>query len=120
MRQVNCKLASALGKSTPRRRLGEYSNCADGMWPAERGLLILGAPLAVPSELELELIQTHMTQKQLLWVEVGAHAVRKSSGRDVVVRAGVGVAWRLCVLSSKPFGLSGAVSFLCVVCAKHR
>jgi hypothetical protein len=25
-------------------------------------------------ELELELIQTHMTQKPLLWVEVGAHA----------------------------------------------
>jgi hypothetical protein len=30
-------------------------------------------------ELELELIQTHMTQKPLLWVEVGAHAVRKRS-----------------------------------------
>jgi hypothetical protein len=30
-------------------------------------------------ELELELIQTHMTQKPLLWVEVGAHAVRKMS-----------------------------------------
>ena len=28
-------------------------------------------------ELELELIQTHMTQKPVLWVEVGAHAVRK-------------------------------------------
>jgi hypothetical protein len=27
-----------------------------------------------PVELELELIQTHMTQKPLLWVEVGAHA----------------------------------------------
>jgi hypothetical protein len=27
-------------------------------------------------ELELELIQTHMTQKPLLWVEVGAHVVR--------------------------------------------
>jgi hypothetical protein len=31
------------------------------------------------SELELGLIQTHMTQKPLLWVEVGAHAVRKRS-----------------------------------------
>jgi hypothetical protein len=30
-------------------------------------------------ELELELIQTHVTQKPLLWVEVGAHAVRKRS-----------------------------------------
>jgi hypothetical protein len=30
-------------------------------------------------ELELELIQTHMTQKPLLWVEVGVHAVRKKS-----------------------------------------
>jgi hypothetical protein len=28
-------------------------------------------------EHELELIQAHMTQKPLLWVEVGAHAVRK-------------------------------------------
>jgi len=27
-------------------------------------------------ELELELIQAHMAQKPLLWVEVGAHAVR--------------------------------------------
>jgi hypothetical protein len=27
--------------------------------------------------LELELIQTHMTQKPLLWAEVGVHAVRK-------------------------------------------
>jgi hypothetical protein len=26
-------------------------------------------------ELELELIQTHMAQKPLLWVEVGAYAV---------------------------------------------
>jgi hypothetical protein len=32
-----------------------------------------------PLELELELIQTHMTQKPLLWVKVGAHAVRKRS-----------------------------------------
>jgi hypothetical protein len=31
------------------------------------------------SELELELIQTQMTQKPLLWVEVGTHAVRKRS-----------------------------------------
>jgi hypothetical protein len=48
-------------------------------------------------ELELELIQTHMTQKPLLWVEVGAHAVRKRSGCAGVVWAGAGVAWRLCV-----------------------
>jgi hypothetical protein len=46
---------------------------------------------------ELELIQTHMTQKPLLWVEVGAHAVRKRSECAGVVWAGAGVAWRLCV-----------------------
>jgi hypothetical protein len=34
------------------------------------------------SQLELELIQTHMTQKPLLWVEVGAHAVRKRPFSD--------------------------------------
>jgi hypothetical protein len=31
------------------------------------------------TELELELIQTHMAQKPLLWVEVGAHSVRNRS-----------------------------------------
>jgi hypothetical protein len=30
-------------------------------------------------ELELKPIQTHMAQKKLLWVEVGAHAVRNRS-----------------------------------------
>jgi hypothetical protein len=48
-------------------------------------------------ELELDLIQTHMTQRPLLWVEVGAHAVRKRSGCAGVVWAGAGVAWRMCV-----------------------
>ena len=48
-------------------------------------------------ELELELIQTHMAQKPLLWVEVGAHAVRKRSECGGMVRVGAGVAWRLCV-----------------------
>jgi hypothetical protein len=48
-------------------------------------------------ELELELIQTHMAQKPLLWVEVGAHAVRKRSECGGVVWVGAGVAWRLCV-----------------------
>jgi hypothetical protein len=48
-------------------------------------------------ELELELIQAHMTQKPLLWVEVGAHAVRKRSECAGVVWAGAGVARRLCV-----------------------
>jgi hypothetical protein len=47
--------------------------------------------------LELELIQTHMAQKPLLWVEVGAHAVRKRSECGGVVWVGAGVAWRLCV-----------------------
>jgi hypothetical protein len=42
---------------------------------------------------ELELIQPHMTQKPLLWVEVGAHAVRKRSECAGVVWAGAGVAW---------------------------
>jgi hypothetical protein len=49
------------------------------------------------AELELELIQTRMIQKPLLWVEVGAHAVRKRSECAGVVWAGAGVAWRLCV-----------------------
>jgi hypothetical protein len=78
-------------------------------------------------KLELELIQSHMIQKPLLWVEVGAHAVRKRSECAEVVWAGAGVAWRLCVCCLLSlFGLSGAVSFLCVVlprrglCAKHR
>jgi hypothetical protein len=31
----------------------------------------------MPYYLNLELIQTHMAQKPLLWVEVGAYAVRK-------------------------------------------
>jgi hypothetical protein len=45
--------------------------------------------------LELELIQTHMAQKPLLWVEVGAHAVRSRSKFGGVGWAGAGVAWRL-------------------------
>jgi hypothetical protein len=48
-------------------------------------------------ELELELIQTHMTQNSSLWVEVGALVVRKRSKFAEVVWAGAGVAWRLCV-----------------------
>jgi hypothetical protein len=40
------------------------------------------APVLAPAvELELELIQTHTTQKLLLWVEVGANAVRRRSER---------------------------------------
>ena len=46
-------------------------------------------------ELELELIQTYMTQKLLVWVEVGAHAVRNMSKCCGMVRAGADVAWRL-------------------------
>ena len=46
-------------------------------------------------ELELELIQTHMAQKPLLWVEVGAHAVLNRSKCGGVEWAGAGVAWRL-------------------------
>ena len=45
--------------------------------------------------LELELIQTHMAQKPLLWVEVGAHVVRNRSKCGGVVWAGAGVAWHL-------------------------
>jgi hypothetical protein len=55
-----------------------------------------GVVAAAELELELEPIQTHMTQKPLLWVDVGA--VRKRSGRAGVVWAGAGVAWRLCVV----------------------
>jgi hypothetical protein len=35
-------------------------------------------------EIELELIQAHMTRKPLLWVEASAHAVRKRPTRLVV------------------------------------
>ena len=49
----------------------------------------------ITRELELELIQTHMAQKPLLWVEVGAHAVRNRSKCGGVGWAGAGVAWRL-------------------------
>ena len=83
--------------------------------------------LVLELELELELIQTRMAQKPLLWVEVGAHAVRKKSERDggrgqVLVSRG---AW-VCVLFLMPLELPGIASFLCVVlpcrglCAKHR
>jgi len=47
--------------------------------------------------LELKLIQTHMAQKPLIWVEAGAHAVRNRPKCGGVVWAGAGVAWRLCV-----------------------
>jgi hypothetical protein len=64
--------------------------------------------VALPQRLELELlvIQTHMTQKPLQWVEAGAHAVRKRSECAEVVWAGASVAaWRLCVCSLILFGL---------------
>jgi hypothetical protein len=32
--------------------------------------------------LELKTIQAHITQKPLLWIEAGAHAVRKRLGSD--------------------------------------
>jgi hypothetical protein len=57
-------------------------------------------------ELELELIQTHMTQKPFLWVEVGAHVVRKRPECAGVVWAGAvsrGACVCVCVLSLKPF-----------------
>jgi hypothetical protein len=46
-------------------------------------------------ELEFELMQPHMAQKPLLWVKVGAHAVRNRSKCGGVVWAGAGEAWRL-------------------------
>jgi hypothetical protein len=45
-----------------------------------------------PMQLELERIQTHMTQKPLLWVEVGAHAVRNRSKFGGVGWAGADIA----------------------------
>ena len=79
-------------------------------------------------ELELELIQTHMTQKPLLWVEVGARAVRERSKRGGGCGQSANVAWRLCgcVLSVKPvmavwcrqLSLCGAPPR--GFCAKHR
>jgi hypothetical protein len=47
-------------------------------------------------ELELEPVQAHMTQKPLLWVEVGAHAVSKKTERDGAVWAGASAVWSLC------------------------
>ena len=49
------------------------------------------------TELELELTQTYMTQKSLLWGEVGALAVSKKSEFAGVVWAGasVGAEWLL-------------------------
>ena len=46
-------------------------------------------------KLELGLIETHMAQKPLLRVEVGAHAVRSRSKCGGVGWTGAGVAWRL-------------------------
>jgi hypothetical protein len=48
-------------------------------------------PVPPRRQKKLELIQTHMTQKPLLWVEVGAHAVRKRSKCAGVILAGAGV-----------------------------
>ena len=39
-------------------------------------------------ELELELIQTHMTQKPMLWVKVGARALRVLIKKNAVGREG--------------------------------
>ena len=44
-------------------------------WPSNTG-----------PELELELIQTQMAQKPMLWAEVYAHAVRTSQNRKKDVR----------------------------------
>jgi hypothetical protein len=48
------------------------------------------------AQLELELIQTHMAQKPLLWIEMSAHAVRNRSKFGVVGWAGAGVT---CIMS---------------------
>jgi hypothetical protein len=47
----------------------------------------------MPFELELELIQAHMTQKPLLWVEVGAHAVCTRCAKGQSVLGWCGQAW---------------------------
>ena len=52
------------------------------------------APATALTKLELELIQTHMAQQPLVWVEVGAHAVHNRSKCGGVGWAGAGVAWR--------------------------
>ena len=79
------------------------------IYPLNRipGLSKKGSKNRIEHELELELIQTHMAQKPLLWVEVGAHAVRNRAKCGGVGWAGAGVAWRLgvCVV----FGASPAV-----------
>jgi len=55
-------------------------------------VFLLPRGLVASLELELELKQAHMTQKPLLWLEVGAHAVRKRSECAGMVWAGTGVA----------------------------
>jgi hypothetical protein len=64
---------------------------ASGADPADQVLAGLWLALLAPAmwyrglcqpELELELIQTHMAQKPLLWIEVGAHAVRNTNQGD--------------------------------------
>ena len=77
----------------------------------------MGGGSGIELEPEHGLIQIHMAQKQLLWVEevveVDAHAVRKRLGRDGVVLASAGVAYRACVCYV--FGASWAV--WCRYCA---
>jgi hypothetical protein len=74
-------------------------------------LLMGKAAAASDFELELELIQAHMTQKPLLWIEVGAHVVRKRSECAGVVWAGAGVAWRLCVVFEAFLGCLASSAF---------
>jgi hypothetical protein len=59
--------------------------------------------------LGLDLIQTYMAQKPLMWVEAGAHSVVGWGGQV----AGAGVVCRLGVCAVfEAAGLSGVVSFL--------
>jgi hypothetical protein len=69
-----------------------------------------GAPPAI-CELELDLIQTHMTQKPLLWVEVGAHAVRERSESPLsAIRC-----YRYAIAYVCPFALLACLIVSCII-----
>jgi hypothetical protein len=87
-----------VGASSKRPPIGGKRNPSS----ARRALI----HLYFTTELELELIQTPLTQQPLLWVEVGAHAVVKKSEHSGVVWAGAGFvsarAWLIKLLETRP------------------
>jgi hypothetical protein len=93
------------------------------------GVLAQSSRYAFLLSLELKLTQARIAKKPLLWIEVGAVRCHSATCQGAVGWCGqarvLRGAW-VCVLFLKPFGLSGALNYLCVVlprrglCAKHR